>query len=129
MLVPMEASEAWSIAPAIRALDAWYPGTRMAAGMLTQAFNAGLAGMLGTPGLADLPGIEIVLFDVCSKVNEIAADPQAYGLDVVDAACVTPGVPPYDCREPESYLFWDGIHPTRAAHGLLAQAVSARLAQ
>jgi outer membrane lipase/esterase len=32
-----------------------------------------------------------------------------------------PNDPPFSCRHPERFLFWDGIHPTKAAHGILAE--------
>jgi outer membrane lipase/esterase len=79
--------------------------------------------------VSHLPGIEIRLFDAFIKVNDIVTDPEAYGLDVVNAACVTPNVPPFDCKEPDEYLFWDGIHPTKAGHSIFAQEVAALLAQ
>lgn len=114
------------LAPAIRTLDTLYPGTSLGAGLLTQGYNAGLAAVVGS--LSGLPEIEIVLFDVFATIGEIAADPAAYGLRVVDAACVTPGARPFQCREPDTYLFWDGIHPTGAVHALLAHEASALLA-
>jgi phospholipase/lecithinase/hemolysin len=27
------------------------------------------------------------------------------------------------CSRPQSYLFWDGIHPTSSAHALLGEAM------
>jgi phospholipase/lecithinase/hemolysin len=31
---------------------------------------------------------------------------------------------PFTCETPDEYLFWDGIHPTRAAHTIVAQKVA-----
>ena len=76
-----------------------------------------------------LPGIEIKLFDAFGMVNDFVSNPEAHGLEVVDEACVTPNVPPFNCKEPDQYLFWDGIHPTKAAHGILAQEIAQLLAQ
>jgi len=115
------------LTPSVLALDSMYPGMAIAAGMLGQAFNDGLDTLLGT--LSGLPGITIKTLDVFQKVNDLAADPAAYGLEVVNAACVTPNVPPFDCQEPDAYLFWDGIHPTRVVHGILAQEAADLLAQ
>jgi outer membrane lipase/esterase len=58
--------------------------------------------------------------DVYAKLNTIVANPQLFGLSNVTAACITPSVPPFSCKKPDEFLFWDGIHPTKAAHGLLA---------
>ena len=72
---------------------------------------------------------ELTRLDVYGKLNEIAANPGAFGLSIAGAACVTPDVAPYECRNPDEYLFWDGIHPTSAAHGIIAKEAAAALPQ
>jgi outer membrane lipase/esterase len=34
---------------------------------------------------------------------------------------VTPNIPPFTCREANEFLFWDGIHPSKAGHAIIAQ--------
>jgi phospholipase/lecithinase/hemolysin len=112
--------------PAIRILDNISPGAGQAVDMLANTFNAGLAALLSN--LSGLPDVEIKQFDVYKIVNDIVDDPQAYGLEVVNTACVMPNVPPFECQLPDEYLFWDGIHPTKIGHSILAQEVAYVLA-
>lgn len=114
------------LTPAIRALDAVNPGVAGLASGLSQAFNAGLEGEV-LAKLSGLPGIEFSRLDIHSKLQEIVKDPPAFGLSDVTHACITPQVAPYHCKEVREYLFWDGIHPTAAAHGIVAQAAAAVL--
>jgi phospholipase/lecithinase/hemolysin len=113
--------------PAMLTLDGISPGARQAVEFLGQSFNAGLEALLWN--LSRLPGIEIKRFDAYQKVNELVANPKAYGLDVVNAACVAPDIPPFECKRPDAYLFWDGINPTAAAHGIIAKGVASELAR
>ncbi|HEX6156323.1 MAG TPA: SGNH/GDSL hydrolase family protein [Burkholderiales bacterium] len=110
------------LTPAIRALDSVSPGAAALANALTVAFNQGLEFQV-LAGLSGLPGIEIVRFDVYGRLQAIVADPSAFGLTNVTNACITPQSAPYHCKEFRDYLFWDGIHPTAAAHGIVAQQV------
>jgi outer membrane lipase/esterase len=116
-----------SLTPAIIALDRMMPGTQAAVLQLVQAYNAGLETLLA--GLSGIPGIEIRRFDAAAMVRALVGHPEDYGLDVVNAACVTPLAPPFDCKEPDEYLFWDGIHPTKATHAAIAQDIAGLLSQ
>jgi phospholipase/lecithinase/hemolysin len=113
--------------PAIHILDSFSPGAAQAAELLTQAFNAGLDTLVGL--LAGLPGIDIVQLDASQKVNELVATPEEFGLREVGAACLTPNRPPFRCQKPNEFLFWDGIHPTKTVHAIIAHEAAAALAE
>jgi phospholipase/lecithinase/hemolysin len=106
--------------PAVIALDRLSPGAALGAGLLTQAFNAHLDQILAQLAAA-LPGARFDRLDVYAKLNTVVMHPRLFGLRDVDSACIMPNDPPFSCRHPERFLFWDGIHPTKAAHGILAE--------
>lgn len=85
---------------------------------LSAGFNAALAGVLGGPGF------QVTLIDVFSSIRQIAADPAAYGLTNVTAACFDGAT---IIGNPDNFLFWDSVHPTAAGHRLIAESVFAAL--
>ena len=109
-----------ALTPAIRSLGA---PAGFLADSLTQGFNAGLTQAIGQLTLA-LPGSSFARLDAYQLLTAIVAAPAAFNLTNVTAACVTPNVAPFTCQNVDEYLFWDGIHPTRAGHAILAQAAA-----
>jgi phospholipase/lecithinase/hemolysin len=106
-----------ALTPAIRSLP---PAAQGLMSALTQGFNANLTGVLAQLS-AGLPGVSFTRLDAYQLLNVIVADPAAHGLTSVTTACLTPNQAPFACQDADQYLFWDGIHPTKAAHALLAQ--------
>jgi phospholipase/lecithinase/hemolysin len=105
------------LTPAIRSLGT---GAQGLAGLVSQAFNAGLDGTL-TQLAIGLPGTSFARLDAFRVLNDIVADPTPINLTTVTTACITPNVAPFSCKDADAFLFWDGIHPTRAGHTILAQ--------
>lgn len=110
------------LTPALAILDAQIPGAAAGATFLTQTFKALLAAALAP--LLPLQGISLVPFDAFALISTIHANPAQFGLTNVTDACLTPNVPPFTCNNPDEYLFWDGIHPTRAVHAIVAAQVA-----
>ena len=112
-----------SLAPAVRLLG---PAAQGAAQFLSAQFNAGLEPILH--GLESASGLNIVSLDVFRILNEIVAAPGAFGLTNVTQPCiaVNTNAQPF-CANPGTFLFWDGIHPTKAGHRIIAESARAAL--
>ena len=93
------------LAPAVTAAGATGLGTLLAASM-NAALTARLAGEAG-----------VTTFDIFGLGTSIALNPGAYGLTNVTDACGA--VLGANC---DTYAYWDGIHPTAAAHAIIADA-------
>jgi phospholipase/lecithinase/hemolysin len=105
-----------ALSPAVRAQG---PAAMTLANTVTQGFNLGLEATLSTLPFV-LPEIEIIRLDAYQLLHDIVMNPAAFGLTNVENACIQPGVPPFRCEDVSEYLFWDGIHPTARAHGIIA---------
>ncbi|MHA3102874.1 autotransporter domain-containing protein [Acinetobacter sp. ANC 3791] len=115
-------------------------GTTVAGALtqLAQLYNYNLSNGLDNLSAS---GLNIVPVNVYGLLNEVVANPAAYGFsNVTNEACgvgsssvacgpAGSGAPyTYAPGTNQSYLFADGVHPTTATHRLLAQAVLAELA-
>jgi len=68
-----------------------------------------------------LSGIDVRTLNLYKLLNEIIEYPASFGIINTDDACVTPNIAPFQCKKPDTYLFWDGIHPTKVVHDIMAQ--------
>ena len=108
-----------ALTPYVRSLG---PLSQGASTQLTAAYNGALAQVLTSLGA--LPQIQIRQFDVDAFLHTVASSPGRYGLRDVQHPCLTFGVATNAvCADPDRYLFWDGIHPTRAGHFLISSAL------
>jgi len=75
--------------------------------------------------LGTTSGTNIVQLDVESITNSVINNPNEFGFTNVTDSCLSDFVSIVDfgapCSNPDEYLFWDDIHPTTRAHGLIAQ--------
>jgi phospholipase/lecithinase/hemolysin len=105
------------LTPAVRAQG---PLAQFYATQFSQAFNSGLSTALDS--LAATPGVTIARFDIFQLLTDMVMDPGAFGLQESIVPCLTFYVRKKAfCEQPDDYLFWDGIHPTRAAHAIVAE--------
>lgn len=116
------------ITPAFRAQGATAQANGTA---LSTAYNNALFGGLNTAGLHVIP------VDTFNLLREITSSPAAYGFANVTGTACQPQITansltcnPTSYVTPDAastYVFADGVHPTTAAHQILAQYVVAEL--
>lgn len=106
-----------ALAPFVRAMDR---AVQAAATQVGALYNAALDQALGQ--VSALPGLTLIRFDVASVLADIVAS-GGDGRMNVTTPCLTFGViADAVCERPQRFLFWDGAHPTRTGHRLIAGA-------
>jgi outer membrane lipase/esterase len=119
------------LTPAVKLVDAFIsatnpaipPGAVIAAATdYSEAYNAALNAVVDP-----IPGVKII--NIVDAFRELVFNPQNFGLTNSADACVTPEQPPYACRKADDYVFWDGVHPTKVAHSIIADVVAEALPQ
>ncbi len=93
------------------------------ASFVSGLWNSSLLDMLS--GLAGTSGVSIYYLDVFSIFNGVLDNPAAYGFANTTGQCRSLGplnLTEISCANPDTWVFWDAIHPTRAAHAVLGSA-------
>jgi phospholipase/lecithinase/hemolysin len=111
-----------SLTPAAAAANASYNGYKDAAALRTSEYNNLVLSGLNSLSLS-LSGIQIQTFDTANFLRTQAQLLGDLGYNTTDA-CLNTSAGSV-CSTPDTYLFWDGVHPTAAAHQLLGQAFAA----
>lgn len=83
-------------------------------------------------GLEDQFGVNIFIMDIEGLFDDVVANPEVYGVANTSIPCLLPtgastGACPTEAAA-DAALFWDAIHPTRAAHSFVSQFAQATLA-
>ena len=93
-------------------------GLGPALSQVADAWNLGLA-----TGLGSVPVPQLRTIDTADFLRQAAADPASFGLTNVEDACLSVGCNQQvldPALDPDGFLFWDDIHPTRVTHAILA---------
>jgi phospholipase/lecithinase/hemolysin len=84
---------------------------------LTQAHNQGLRRSLKVLSQQH-SDLEIVQLDANALYRDAIANPAAFNFTNVSSPCLSGS---RTCGNPDQFLFWDGIHPTAAAHRIIGE--------
>jgi phospholipase/lecithinase/hemolysin len=113
------------LTPEIKALGS---AAQTLADTLAQSFNAALLSDVAPLEIGADP-LKVFNLDTYNLLGDIVAHPTLYGFSNVSDACIdTPACVSAVPAVQDTYLFWDGLHPTEGGHTLAAELAYALVA-
>ena len=94
------------------------PAQSAALSQLSAVHNNSLNASLQTIAQTN-PNVSIIPTDVAALFNAAITNPARFGLTNVTQPCLNPATGAI-CATPDTYLFWDSLHPTAAVHRLIS---------
>ena len=99
------------------------------------ALNSQLTTMVNTLQAQYGPSLKIRLFDTYTLFNNVLNNPASYGVTNTTTSCLNINTdsslnyaetqtPRATCTNPDTFVFWDTLHPTTHTHKVLAAAVT-----
>ena len=113
-----------SATPAISAADAAAPGTRANFLAIVENYNTVLAARLALLR-QNFPDLNLIEYDAANALRAILADPAGFGFENVTDSCVDTLCFLNPAIDPNTYVFWDAIHPTGRVNELTADQIQA----
>lgn len=84
----------------------------------TDTFNGALFGQLQAAAAAN-PTRNIIYMDLNRAQTYVTLNPSAFGFTNITQPCLNTATG-VACANPDQYAYWDGVHPTAAAHRFIA---------
>ncbi len=91
------------------------------------AFNNEFRARLGAIAASAAADVNIVYVDLQGILDRVAADYRALGFANATSYFLAPAAAGGGVGDPNSYVFWDDIHPTARTHALLAAVITEQL--
>lgn len=88
---------------------------------LANGFNATLASSLTTFASTNSSAI-ISRLDAFTLLKNITTNSASYGFNNTTAACTLGAAPAAICATPDTYIFWDQFHPTKAVGAIISNS-------
>lgn len=99
------------------------PVTGALAEFITVSHNQALAA--AGAGVAARTGAQVTMVDLYSFAKATSANPQRFGFTNATASCIaTPSCLTGTIAQQNQFVFFDGVHPTTAAHARIAEFVA-----
>lgn len=99
------------------------PATGALAEFITVSHNAALA--TAGAGVANRTGAQVTMVDLYSFAKAVGANPQRFGFTNATASCIaTPSCVAGTIAQQNQFVYFDGVHPTAAAHARIAEYVA-----
>ncbi|HQU04420.1 MAG TPA: autotransporter domain-containing protein [Acidocella sp.] len=101
-------------------------GTTYLVNQISSLHNSELS--LAMEALHSSTGANIIVVNETQLFNEVLANPSAFGITNTTTACVTvTSCLTGSTATQNTYLFWDGVHPTAGIHQFIAEYAAADL--
>ncbi|MEM7281387.1 MAG: SGNH/GDSL hydrolase family protein [Pseudomonadota bacterium] len=113
-----------SLTPAVAAAEMAAPGTRANFLAVVENYNTLLAARLEILR-QNFPDLNLIEYDAATALRAVVADPASFGIENTTDSCIDTACFLNPAIDPNTYIFWDAIHPSGTINAITATQIQA----